>query len=138
MILERIIIFYFLQKLFGTKGFFLEESIGKSPSVKICNNKILWVICREFMSLWAGSNKKNMNMVCIMIRGPFDAFRNSSFPLVLLFVFYSFIFGCAGSLLLCRLSLVAGSGGYSLVEVRGLCTAVASLVLENGFQACWL
>ena len=87
-ILERIIIFYFLQKLFGTKGFFLEESIGKSPSIKICNNKILWVICSEFMSLWAGFNKKNMNMVCIMILGPFDAFRNSSFPLVLLFVFY--------------------------------------------------
>ncbi|MXQ80535.1 hypothetical protein E5288_WYG008994 [Bos mutus] len=51
-----------IKKLFGTKGFFLEESIGKSPSIKICNNKILWVICREFMSLWAGSNKKNMNM----------------------------------------------------------------------------
>ena len=88
MILERIIIFYFLQKLFGTKGFFLEESIGKSPSIKICNNKILWVMCSEFLSLWAGFNKKNMNMVCIKILGPFDAFRNSSFPLVLLFVFY--------------------------------------------------
>ena len=94
-------------------------------------------MCSEFLSLWAGFNKKNMNMVCIKILGPFDAFRNSSFPLVLLFCFLfdSFIFGCAGSLLLCRLSLVAGSGGHSLVEVHGLLIAVASLVLENGFQA---
>uniref|UniRef100_A0A2K6LIJ1 Lipase n=1 Tax=Rhinopithecus bieti TaxID=61621 RepID=A0A2K6LIJ1_RHIBE len=33
----------------------------KISSTKICNNKILWLICSEFMSLWAGSNKKNMN-----------------------------------------------------------------------------
>ncbi|KAG5195836.1 hypothetical protein JEQ12_011472 [Ovis aries] len=51
-----------IKKLFGTKGFFSEESIGKSPSIKICNNKILWVMCSEFLSLWAGFNKKNMNM----------------------------------------------------------------------------
>ena len=48
---------------------------------------------------------------------------------------YLFTCGCAGSLLLRRLSLVAGSGGHSLVEVHGLLIAVASLVLENGFQA---
>ena len=32
-----------------------------------------------------------------------------------------------------RLSLVAASEGYSLVEVLGLLTAVASLVVEHGF-----
>lgn len=34
------------------------------------------------MSLWAGFNMKNVNMVCIMILGPFDAFRNSRFSLI--------------------------------------------------------
>nr|XP_055178334.1 lipase member N isoform X3 [Nyctereutes procyonoides] len=48
-----------IKRFFGTKGFFLKT--GKVPSIRICNNKILWVICSEFMSLWAGSNKKNMN-----------------------------------------------------------------------------
>ncbi|XP_038315365.1 lipase member N isoform X2 [Canis lupus familiaris] len=48
-----------IKRFFGTKGFFLNT--GKVPSIRICNNKILWVICSEFMSLWAGSNKKNMN-----------------------------------------------------------------------------
>ena len=37
-------------------------------------------------------------------------------------------FCCAGSMLPCRLSLVAGSGGHSLVAVLGLLIAVASLV----------
>ena len=32
-----------------------------------------------------------------------------------------FIFGCAGILLLCRLSLIAGSGDYSLAEAQKLC-----------------
>ena len=32
----------------------------------------------------------------------------------------------------CRLSLVAASKGYSLVEVHELLTAVASLVVEHG------
>ena len=40
--------------------------------------------------------------------------------------FLVFFFG--GSTLPCRLSLVAGSGGYSLVAVLGLLIAVASLV----------
>uniref|UniRef100_M3XZC8 Lipase n=1 Tax=Mustela putorius furo TaxID=9669 RepID=M3XZC8_MUSPF len=35
---------------------------GKEPTLKICNNKILWVICSELMSLQAGYDKKNMNM----------------------------------------------------------------------------
>ena len=44
-----------------------------------------------------------------------------------------FIFGCAGSGLPHSLPLVLASGGYSLVEVRGLPTVVASLVAEYGF-----
>ncbi|XP_006211135.1 lipase member N isoform X2 [Vicugna pacos] len=51
-----------IKRFFGTKGILLEDNTGKSPSIKICNNKILWVICSEIMSLWAGFNKKNMNM----------------------------------------------------------------------------
>ncbi|KAM6186086.1 lipase member N [Rhynchocyon petersi] len=51
-----------LKALFGTKGLFLEYKTKTPPATKICNNKILWMICSEFMSLWAGSNKKNMNM----------------------------------------------------------------------------
>ncbi|XP_034518283.1 lipase member N isoform X2 [Ailuropoda melanoleuca] len=49
-----------IKGVFGTKGVFLKT--GKVSALKICNNKILWVICSELMSLWAGSNKKNMNM----------------------------------------------------------------------------
>ena len=52
------------------------------------------------------------------------------------FFFYKFIyfiFGCVGSLLLAHgLSLVAVSRGYSFIAVRGLLTAVASLVAEHG------
>ncbi|XP_020928913.1 lipase member N [Sus scrofa] len=51
-----------IKKFFGTKGVFLEDKARKSSSIKLCNNKILWVICSEIMSLWAGFNKKNMNM----------------------------------------------------------------------------
>ncbi|XP_037659822.1 lipase member N [Choloepus didactylus] len=51
-----------IKALFGTKGVLLEYKKEESPSAKICNNKILRVICSEFLSLWAGSNKKNMNM----------------------------------------------------------------------------
>ena len=42
----------------------------------------------------------------------------------------NFIFGCAGSSLLCRLSLVAVNRGCSLVLVHWLLIAVASLVAE--------
>ena len=45
---------------------------------------------------------------------------------------YLSIFGCAGSLLLCGLFLVAGSGGCSLVAVCGLLIVVASLGVEQG------
>jgi len=47
-------------------------------------------------------------------------------------ILYFFIFGCALSLLLHRLSLVAVSRGSSLVVVHRLLTAVASLVAEHG------
>ena len=42
-----------------------------------------------------------------------------------------FIFGCTGSLLLSGLSLVADSGCFSLGDVPGLLSAVASLVGEH-------
>ena len=45
---------------------------------------------------------------------------------------YLFIFGYAGSSLLCGLSLVVTSKGSSLVAVRGLLTAVASPLMEYG------
>lgn len=44
-----------------------------------------------------------------------------------------FIYGCAGSLLLHGLSLVAESKDYSLVVVCGLPIAVASLVTKHRF-----
>ena len=37
---------------------------------------------------------------------------------------------------MCRLSLVAASGGYSLVAVCGLLTVAASLVVEHGLISC--
>ncbi|KAM6182640.1 lipase member N [Erethizon dorsatum] len=51
-----------IKAIFGTKGFLLEDKNRKIFVTKICNHKILWLICSEFMSLWAGFNKKNMNM----------------------------------------------------------------------------
>ena len=50
---------------------------------------------------------------------------------------YLFIFGCAGSLLLHRLPLVAVSTGYSLVTVCGLLIAVASPVAEHESSGPW-
>ncbi|XP_075389689.1 lipase member N [Tenrec ecaudatus] len=50
------------KSLFGTKGLLLEDKSKKQSFIKICSDKILWVICSEFLSLWAGSNQKNMNM----------------------------------------------------------------------------
>ena len=49
-----------------------------------------------------------------------------------LFIYYFIIFGCAGSLVLCRLSLVAARAAYSLVVLRKLLIVVASLVGEHG------
>ena len=56
--------------------------------------------------------------------------------------FKLFVFGCTGSLLMCGLSLVVESGGYSLVWVLNLLTAVASLRFGaralgcTGFSRC--
>ena len=41
--------------------------------------------------------------------------------LIVMHILNFFFFDCAGTLLLCRLSLVAGSGDYSLVEAQELC-----------------
>ena len=43
-----------------------------------------------------------------------------------------FIFGCAGSLLLHKFSLVVASRGYSLASMHRLLFAVASLAVEHG------
>ena len=43
-----------------------------------------------------------------------------------------FIFGCAGSLLLCGLSLVLGTRGYSLAVAYRLLIVVASLAAKHG------
>ena len=56
----------------------------------------------------------------------------------LLFNIILFIFGCAGSLLLCPLFLDVVSAGYSLVAVCGLLVAVASLVAQPGLWGMWV
>uniref|UniRef100_A0A8C8YP23 Lipase n=1 Tax=Prolemur simus TaxID=1328070 RepID=A0A8C8YP23_PROSS len=70
-----------LKAFFGTKGVFIEDNKKKIPSTKICNNKILWLICSEFLSLWAGYNKKNMNMVYYYFskRHLFQLYRSDEF-----------------------------------------------------------
>ena len=50
--------------------------------------------------------------------------------------FYSFIFGCAGSLLFYGLSLVAARRGCSSC-MHGLLIVMASFVLEYGLQGTW-
>jgi len=67
--------------------------------------------------------------------------RYTFFVLIYLKIFYLFIFGCAGSLLLCRLSLAVASKGYSLVVVLRLLIAVAFPVVAHGhgsvgFSSC--
>nr|XP_048294815.1 lipase member N [Myodes glareolus]XP_048294816.1 lipase member N [Myodes glareolus] len=51
-----------IKLIFGTKGFFLEDKKAKASYIKVCNKILLRPLCSEFMSLWAGFNKKNMNM----------------------------------------------------------------------------
>ena len=46
-------------------------------------------------------------------------------------MFYLFIYGCAGSSLLLKLSLVVVSGAYSLVVAHRFLIAVTSLVAEH-------
>lgn len=53
----------------------------------------------------------------------------------MLFFSLEFIFGCAGSLLLRELFLVAASRGYYLAVVHRLLTAVASPVWSAGSRA---
>ena len=48
---------------------------------------------------------------------------------------YLFVFGCAGSSLLCGLFSSLASGGSSLAGVHEWLIAVASLVEEQGLQA---
>ena len=45
-------------------------------------------------------------------------------------------FGCAGSLLLHRFSLVVVGGGYSLVTVHRLLTVVVTLVVAHRLNSC--
>ena len=47
-------------------------------------------------------------------------------------LFYVFIFGCFGSLLLCVAFSSCGEWGLLFIAVRGLLIAVASLVAEHG------
>ena len=49
------------------------------------------------------------------------------------FLLVLFYFGCAGSSLLCALSLVVGSGGYSVAAVCGFLIAGPSLVEGHSF-----
>ena len=50
------------------------------------------------------------------------------FPVLKKNFFFKFIFGCAGSLLLCGFSLVVGSGSHSLVVLCELVIVLACLV----------
>ena len=49
-----------------------------------------------------------------------------------MYLFYLVIFSCAGSSLLCGLSLVAVSRELLFIAVHGLLIAVAFLVVEHG------
>ena len=65
-------------------------------------------------------------------RSSSHAHRRSLFEDRVLFI----IFSCAGSSLLHRLSLVVESGSYSLLVVRELLIAAASLLLSASFGGC--
>ena len=67
-----------------------------------------------------------LDLLCFV--GEFQIFTKNFISLYFIY----FIFGCAWSSLLHRLSLVAMKEGYSLVAVHGLLTAGASLVGEHG------
>ncbi|XP_068957871.1 lipase member N-like isoform X2 [Petaurus breviceps papuanus] len=51
-----------IKALWGNKGFLLEDSVKKVPSVELCNRKIFSWICSGFLSLWAGYDAKNLNV----------------------------------------------------------------------------
>ena len=73
--------------------------------------------------------------------GPFMLLPGSDF---LLFIslkknIYLLIYGCAGSLLLLELSLVAASGGHSLVVVYGFgCSTACGIFPDQGSSTCLL
>lgn len=67
IVLEKVYCFLYLQKMIGTKGVLLGEEQKKATVVKLCKKKIFYSLCTELLSLWAGYNKKNLNVVCIMI-----------------------------------------------------------------------
>ena len=52
------------------------------------------------------------------------------------FLNYFFILAVLGLRWCMCFSLVVASGGYSLVAVEGLLTAVASLTVERGLRSC--
>ncbi|XP_074153197.1 lipase member N-like [Sminthopsis crassicaudata] len=51
-----------IKKLWGNKGFLLEDSVKKVSSLELCSRKILSWICSEFLFLWAGYDTKNLNV----------------------------------------------------------------------------
>ncbi|XP_049620523.1 lipase member N [Suncus etruscus] len=63
-ILTKILLFsnFEIKKMIGTKGVMLGEEKKKATVVKLCKKKILYSLCTELLSLWAGYNKKNLNM----------------------------------------------------------------------------
>ena len=63
-----------------------------------------------------------------------DSLSERNWNCFLNFLINFIICGCTeSSLLHVGLSLVAASGGYSVVVVCGLLTAAASLIVEHGF-----
>ena len=67
----------------------------------------------------------NSKLIIIRINVLIFIFVNFFFLICLFWLFWAFV-------TMCKLSLVATSGGYSLVEVLGLLTVVASFVAEHG------
>ncbi|XP_027711690.1 lipase member N-like [Vombatus ursinus] len=51
-----------IKALWGNKGFLLEDSVKKIPSMKLCNRKVFSWICSGFLTLWAGFDIKNLNV----------------------------------------------------------------------------
>ena len=61
-------------------------------------------------------------------------------PKVVFFYIYNFVyfyFGCGRLLWLSGFTLVVANGGYSLVAVRGLLFAMASLAVEHRLEGTW-
>ena len=84
-------------------------------------------------SEWSSQPRDRTHVSCVScVAGGFFtcwAIRKASLCVYLIYFWLHWIFVAA-----CGLSLVAVSGGYSLVAVLGLLIAVASLVVEHGLQ----